>query len=76
MKRLLIKPDCVFEIISCKTVRNLAARADEAILYTIDESEIGLQFFRNCLGLSPLGRHEIIHSLREGCCWSTDEHLY
>ena len=65
MKRLLIKPDCVFEIILGKTVRNVAARADEAILYTTDKSKIGLQFFRNCLGLSPLGRHEIIHCLRE-----------
>ena len=65
MKRLLIKPDCVFEMILGKTVRNLAAREDEAILYTTDKSEIGLQFFRSCLGLSPLGRQEIIHCLRE-----------
>ena len=65
IKRLLINPDWVFEMRLCRTVHNLAARADEAILYTTDRSEIGLQFFRNCLGLSPFGRHEIIHCLRE-----------
>ena len=60
-----MNPDCVFEIIFCKTVCNIAARADEAILYTTERREIGLQFKKNCLGLSPLGRHEIMHCHKE-----------
>ena len=40
-------------------------RADEGILYTIDNNETGRQFFKKCLGLSPFGRQEIVHCLKE-----------
>ena len=60
-----MKPDCVFEIRLCKTFLSLKDRADEAILYTTESNETGLQFFKNCLGLSPFGRQEMIHCLSE-----------
>ena len=65
IKRPSTKPDCVWEMILSMTNLSLKVRALEAILYMTDSREIGLQFFKNCLGLSPLGRQVIKHCLNE-----------
>ena len=60
-----MNPDCEDEIILPKTPRSLADKAAEAILYKTDNSDMGLQFFKNCRGLFPFGMHEIAHCLSD-----------
>lgn len=59
------KPDCVSDIRESKTFLILKLIHPEIILYNTFKRVIGRQFFKNCLGLSPFGKHEITPSLCE-----------
>lgn len=59
------KPDCVSDIRESKTFLILKLIHPEIILYNTFKRVIGRQFFKNCLGLSPFGKHEIKPSLCE-----------
>ena len=55
-----VNPDCVSEIKLSNVLLILLARQPDIILYKTFKSVMGRQFFKNCLGLSPLGMHVII----------------
>lgn len=59
------KPDCVSDISESRTFFILKLIHPEIILYNTFKRVIGRQFFKNCLGLSPFGKHEITPSLCE-----------
>ena len=61
--RPLMKPVWSSEISSVKVVLILSAIHADAILYMIFSKVKGRQFFKNCFGLSPFGRHVIRPSL-------------
>ena len=62
----LIKPDYDLEISVSSTVFNRLPIAKEVILYGTERREIGLQFFKYSLGLSPFGMQLIIQVLKDG----------
>ena len=62
----LIKPDSDLEISVSSTVFNHLVIAKEVILYGSERREIGLQFFKYSLGLSPFGKQLIIQVLKDG----------
>ena len=62
----MIKPVCVSDTSLLSTFFNLAV---EAILYTTDSKEIGLQFYRNSQDFFPLRKQFIMQVLSERDSW-------